>query len=66
MCNFPDCKTQPAYNFEAQTKKLYCSIHKLEGMINVRDKMCIHPNCKTQPCYNFERNSKKYIVLPIN
>ena len=21
-------------------------IHKLEGMVNVKDKTCIHPNCK--------------------
>jgi len=39
-------------------KALYCSTHKLEGMINVKDKTCIYPNCKTRPIYNIENEKK--------
>jgi len=28
---------------------LYCSEHKLEGMIDFKHKLCIHPGCKTIP-----------------
>ena len=54
MCIYPNCKVQPGYNMEGEKKGLYCSSHKLDGMVNVIDKTCIHPNCKTRPSYNFE------------
>jgi hypothetical protein len=53
-CNHENCKTQPNYNYEGETAALYCSIHKLDGMINVKDKTCNHENCKTRPIYNYE------------
>ena len=36
------CKKQPYYNEEGETNTLYCSIHKTEDMINLKDKTCIH------------------------
>jgi hypothetical protein len=54
MCIYPDCKTSAIYNFEGETKRLYCGLHKLNGMINLKNRHCIHPNCKTRPSYNVE------------
>jgi hypothetical protein len=58
MCIEKDCKIQPSFNFEDETKALYCSSHKLKGMINVKDKTCIHEGCKIQPSFNFEDETK--------
>ena len=58
MCKREGCKTRPIYNVEGQTKALYCSLHKTEGMVNVKDKTCIHEGCKTRPIYNVEGETK--------
>ena len=58
MCIHEGCKTQPIYNVEGQSKALYCSQHKLKGMVDVKHKTCIHEGCKTQPNYNVEGQSK--------
>jgi hypothetical protein len=46
-CIHENCKIQPSYNAEGQTKPLYCAIHKLEGMVNVKDKTCKSVWCST-------------------
>jgi len=58
MCIYPDCKTSATYNFQGQTKRLYCATHKLDGMVNLKNKLCIHPNCKIRPSYNLEVETK--------
>jgi hypothetical protein len=58
MCKTKGCKTRPIYNVEGQTKALYCSIHKTEGMVNVKSTTCIHEGCKTIPIYNVEGQTK--------
>jgi hypothetical protein len=37
-CKEDGCKTHPIYNFEGQKEALYCSKHKKDGMINVKNK----------------------------
>ena len=58
MCIHPGCKTRPNYNNEGETKALYCSEHKQDGMVNVKSKTCIHEGCKTIPNYNNEGETK--------
>jgi len=58
MCIHPDCNVIPIYNTEGKTKRLYCSAHKLDGMIDVKHKTCIYPNCKVRPIYNKEGETK--------
>ena len=53
-CIHERCKTSPTYNNEGQTKALYCSEHKKDGMVNVISQTCIHEGCKKQPTYNNE------------
>ena len=47
-CNHEGCKTIPSYNVEGEKTGLYCSVHKLEGMIDVKNKTCNHEWCLTQ------------------
>jgi len=52
MCKEKYCKTRPTFNIEGEIKALYCSAHKKEGMVNVKDKTCLE--CKTLPTFNVE------------
>ena len=64
MCNFPDCKIRPVFNFEGQTTALYCNSHKLEEMIYVKNKTCCYSNCKIRPNFNFEgQKTALYCIL---
>ena len=54
MCKFLDCKTRPMFNIEGSDKAIYCSKHKLIGMVDVKSKTCIHLDCKIRPTYNKE------------
>jgi hypothetical protein len=55
-CLHPQCNKGPSFNKEGKTTALYCSIHKLEGMIDVKSKTCIE--CKKGPSYNKEGQTK--------
>ena len=35
MCIHQGCKTQAIYNFEGLSKGIYCSKHKLQGMVDI-------------------------------
>lgn len=47
-CKSEGCKIRPIFNVEGETKALYCSLHKLEGMVNVISKTCLSEWCSTQ------------------
>ena len=54
MCQEKNCKLTPAFNFEGELKGKFCSKHKEEGMIDIKNKTCEYPECKTMPAFNFE------------
>jgi len=49
---------------EGETKGLYCDTHKLDGMVDVKNKKCIHEGCKKQPNYNVEGETKGLYCFP--
>jgi len=57
MCLQNGCKKRGYYNFLGADGK-FCSEHKLEGMVNVKDKKCEHPDCETRPNYNLTGETK--------
>lgn len=57
MCIHQGCKKQSIYNIESEKKALYCNTHKLDGMINVKNKRCIHEGCKIQSYYNYKNET---------
>ena len=57
-CIYKNCKIQPKFNNEGETKGLYCSAHKLDGMINVINKTCNYKGCKIRPTFNNEGETK--------
>ena len=62
ICKDPNCKVRASFNVEGEKKQLYCSKHKLEGMVNVASSICIHEGCNVQPKFNVEGEKKHYIV----
>jgi len=38
MCNYDGCNKRPTYNKPGLKKGMYCSVHKLEGMMDVVNK----------------------------
>lgn len=32
---------------------IFCSMHKAEGMVDVRNKHCLHPDCNKCPSFNY-------------
>jgi ABC-type uncharacterized transport system ATPase subunit len=62
MCNFENCTKRASFNYKNEKKSIYCSNHKLDGMINICTKICTYPECKTVANFNYE-NEKKKIIL---
>jgi hypothetical protein len=58
-CNYVGCKTYPLYNFEGENIALNCASHRLDGMIDIKNKRCIYEGCKTIPAYNFDGKIKR-------
>jgi len=58
-CKFEGCPKKACYNFEGETKVLYCFTHKKAEMINVKYKRCIYENCQIITSYNFEGENKR-------
>lgn len=59
MSKCETCGKRSNFNYISETKGLFCSKHRLAGMVNVVDKMCI--KCKVkQASYNFEGQPRLY------
>jgi hypothetical protein len=53
ICMNPVCTTRASYNYEGQTKPLYCALDALSGMINVTCNKCAEPGCPVDyPAFN--------------
>ena len=57
-CIGEGCTKQPNYNTYGETKALYCSVHKKQGMVNVNTPNCIAFSCKTRPTFNKNGETK--------
>ena len=54
MCIHEGCNKKSIYSNPCETKALYCSEHRENGMVNMKHKRCIHEGCKTISIYNKE------------
>lgn len=59
-CIFEGCNIRPTFNIEGEHKALYCSIHKKDNMVDIRNKnkQCIFVNCKRIASFNHEDEIK--------
>ena len=54
MCVYDGCITLPTFNYKGHKNALYCSTHKLNEMVDIKNKTCIHEGCKKQPVFNYK------------
>ena len=54
-CCHEGCTKQPSYNREGETKGLFCSAHKEEGMVDVRSLTCASEWCSTRVKKKYNR-----------
>jgi hypothetical protein len=52
VCEFPECKKNAYFNTEGTKIGRFCSAHKENGMINVKDKRCLTEGCSQRPSFN--------------
>ena len=58
-CQHPDCNKYPCYGFDGN-KPLYCGIHRLVGMVDVKHKKCEYVDCNKELSYGFNGNKARY------
>ena len=58
-CIYINCTRYAAYNNPGEKKRIYCSEHKKENMVDVAHKRCIYTGCTAQPTYNIPGVKKR-------
>jgi len=66
ICIYEGCKTQPTFNIEGETEALYCSKHKLEGMVDIKHKLVFVKDAKLYQLLIQKEKLRHCIVLSIN
>ena len=57
-CQFLGCRTRAYFNFPKIQPGVLCASHRLQGMINVYDRVCRYDQCSKRPLYNFPGEKK--------
>ena len=58
-CNFANCVVVPKFNYDGESKGIYCSKHRKDDMVDVINIRCFEKDCKiTRPAFNY-KNEKK-------
>ena len=52
----------PFYGYEG-ANAVFCSSHRFQVMINVRNKQCRHDKCTTLPSFGYERRKPMYCCI---
>jgi hypothetical protein len=65
MCIHNGCTIQPVFNICGETSALYCVSHKMEGMIDVKNKnkLCVYIGCKKRSQFNVDTEKKALYCL---
>ena len=50
-CAHEGCKTIAVFGNEDNAVMRYCVTHKLEGMVDVKNKRCVYEGCDKQPSF---------------
>lgn len=60
ICAYDGCSKYPSFNLPTKTKGIYCSDHKQENMIDIKNKnkKCAHGKCNKQSNFNLPTETK--------
>ena len=53
------CDKRPIYNSLGEKQGAFCATHKLEGMVDVKNKSCEKNGCRKQPTYNLPGETER-------
>ena len=56
-CEYEDCHIQASCNYPYESKRVRCSTHKLEGMVNISIQRCRAPGCSTCASFGLKGHS---------
>lgn len=59
ICKHEKCGIMASFNYKGEDQRIYCSTHKLDGMVNVRYKFCAHGTCLKRKI-NGEKTCKEH------
>jgi hypothetical protein len=62
QCEHEGCTKQASFNNAREKARRFCAAHKLDGMVNVKDKACEHDSCTKHPNFN---NPEKRLVVSV-
>ena len=57
-CLEENCTSRPSCNYESEDNPIYCSLHKLENMVDIVNKKCEIKGCNVRPSFNYEGEDK--------
>ena len=52
------CDKNALFNYEGESKSLFCEDHCEKEMINIRNINCIYPSCRKYPNFNYSNEKK--------
>ena len=58
-CKQDECVIHPTFGYQGQ-RPLFCSSHRLEGMLDVISKICQNDGCNKNAAYGYEKGQRKY------
>ncbi len=57
-CVSDGCETQPVFGVPGSKKASHCTRHKLEGMVDVKNKTCVSDGCETRSVFGVPGSKK--------
>lgn len=56
LCQEDNCIVFSCYNYDGETKSIFCFQHKKDEMVDIKNKnkFCQHINCETRATFNYE------------
>lgn len=57
-CEEEDCEKYPIFNWEGETRGVFCKLHKDPAMVDVKNKKCERKGCKKRPTFNFKGETR--------
>ena len=48
QCAAPGCGKRPVFNYAGEKLPVFCQAHKVDGMVDVLNRLCTHPGEDTR------------------
>ncbi|CAM9134503.1 unnamed protein product, partial [Discosporangium mesarthrocarpum] len=62
LCEHRDCTTQASYGLEGTQRPIFCTLHKEEDMVSLKNRLCIHSGCKVRALFGLKGSRATHCV----